>query len=91
MVADGELEQLSIAVRRPPSHALARALSVSSCSTGVEVVLGLGFYEVHNRLDNHHEALLGGLVTNESLNLALAEDKNPIRGLAQRVEDPGTH
>jgi hypothetical protein len=43
-----------------------------------EVVLGLGFYEVHNRLDNHHEALLGGLVTNESLYLALAEDKNPI-------------
>jgi hypothetical protein len=43
-----------------------------------EVVLGLGFYEVHNRLDNHHEALLGGLATNESLYLALTEDKNPI-------------
>jgi len=41
-----------------------------------EVVLGLGFYEVHNRLDNHHEGLLGGLVTNESLYLALAEDKS---------------
>ena len=43
-----------------------------------EVVLGLGFYEVHNRLDNHHDALLGGLVTNESLYLALAEDKQNI-------------
>jgi len=30
-------------------------------------------YEVHNRLDNHHEALLGGLVTNVSLYLAMAD------------------
>ena len=42
-----------------------------------EVVLGLGFYEVHNRMDAHHDALLGGLVTNESLYLALADDQNP--------------
>ena len=34
--------------------------------------------QVHNRLDNHHEGLLGGLVTNESLYLALAEDKTPL-------------
>ena len=32
--------------------------------------------QVHNRLDNHHEGLLGELVTNESLYLALAEDKS---------------
>jgi len=42
-----------------------------------EVVLGLGFYEVHNRLDNHHDALLGGLVTNESLYLAMVDEKPP--------------
>lgn len=40
-----------------------------------EVVLGLGFYEVHNRLDNHQETLLGGLVTNESLYLSMADEK----------------
>jgi len=38
-----------------------------------EVLLGLGQYEVHNRLDNHHDALLGGLVTNVSLYLAMAD------------------
>lgn len=37
-----------------------------------EVLLGLGKYEVHNRLDNHMDALLGGLVTNESLYLNMA-------------------
>ena len=35
-----------------------------------EVLLGLGKYEVHNRCDNHMDALLGGLVTNESLYLS---------------------
>jgi hypothetical protein len=34
-----------------------------------EVLLGLGKYEVHNRLDHHMDLLLGGLVTNESLYL----------------------
>mmetsp|Transcript_89495 Transcript_89495/g.255608 ORF Transcript_89495/g.255608 Transcript_89495/m.255608 type:complete len:145 (+) Transcript_89495:1549-1983(+) len=38
-----------------------------------EVLLGLGKYEVHNRLDNHMDALLGGLVTNESLYLKMAQ------------------
>lgn len=32
-----------------------------------EVLLGLGEYEVHARLDHHMDLLLGGLVTNESL------------------------
>jgi len=40
-----------------------------------EVLLGLGKYEVHNNLDNHTDLLLGGLVTNESLYLRLADDK----------------
>jgi len=35
-----------------------------------EVALGLGQFEVHNKLDNHLDQLLGGLVTNESLYLA---------------------
>jgi len=34
-----------------------------------EVALGLGQFEVHNRLDSHLDKLLGGLVTNESLYL----------------------
>ena len=38
-----------------------------------EVALGLNFYEVHNMLDNHMDALMGGLVTNESLYLRLAD------------------
>mmetsp|Transcript_64461 Transcript_64461/g.171886 ORF Transcript_64461/g.171886 Transcript_64461/m.171886 type:complete len:483 (+) Transcript_64461:1224-2672(+) len=38
-----------------------------------EVLLGLNEYEVHNRLDNHMDCLLGGLVTNESLYLRLAD------------------
>ena len=38
-----------------------------------EVLLGLGEYETHNRLDHHTDLLLGGLVTNESLYLRLAE------------------
>ena len=38
-----------------------------------EVLLGLGEYEGHNALDNHTDLLLGGLVTNESLYLRLAE------------------
>ena len=37
-----------------------------------EVLLGLGKYEAHNKLDNHLETLLGGLVTNESLYLSMA-------------------
>ena len=38
-----------------------------------EVLLGLGEYEGHNALDNHTDLLLGGLVTNESLYLRLAD------------------
>jgi hypothetical protein len=38
-----------------------------------EVLLGLGEYEAHNALDNHTDLLLGGLVTNESLYLRLAD------------------
>ena len=38
-----------------------------------EVLLGLGYYETHNKLDNHMDLLLGGLVTNESLYLRLAD------------------
>jgi len=37
-----------------------------------EVALGLGQFEVHNKLDNHLDKLLGGLVTNESLYLTMA-------------------
>ena len=37
------------------------------------VLLGLGEYETHNRLDAHMELLLGGLVTNESLYLHLVD------------------
>ena len=36
-----------------------------------EVLLGLGEYATHNVLDAHADALLGGLVTNESLYLRL--------------------
>jgi len=36
-----------------------------------EVLLGLGEYATHNALDAHADALLGGLVTNESLYLRL--------------------
>ena len=36
-----------------------------------EVLLGLGEYETHNRLDHHTDLLLGGLVTNESLYLRI--------------------
>ena len=38
-----------------------------------EVLLGLQNYELHNELDHHMELLLGGLVTNESLYLRLAD------------------
>jgi len=38
-----------------------------------EVLLGLGAYETHNKLDNHMDLLLGGLVTNESLYLRIAD------------------
>jgi len=38
-----------------------------------EVLIGLNEYLVHNKLDNHMDLLLGGLVTNESLYLRLAE------------------
>lgn len=34
-----------------------------------EVALGLGQFEVHNKLDNHLDKLVGGLVTNDSLYL----------------------
>ena len=36
-----------------------------------EVLLGLSEYATHNALDAHADALLGGLVTNESLYLRL--------------------
>ena len=39
-----------------------------------EVLLGLAMYETHNKLDNHMDLLYGGLVTNESLYLRVAED-----------------
>ena len=49
--------------------------SVMRCLSYVDVVrevlLGLGEYETHNQLDAHADALLGGLVTNESLYLRL--------------------
>ena len=38
-----------------------------------EVLLGLSEYQSHNKLDNHMDMLLGGLVTNESLYLRLAD------------------
>uniref|UniRef100_A0A7S3ERY1 ATP-dependent RNA helicase Ski2/MTR4 C-terminal domain-containing protein n=1 Tax=Haptolina ericina TaxID=156174 RepID=A0A7S3ERY1_9EUKA len=38
-----------------------------------EVLIGLNEYLVHNKLDNHMDLLLGGLVTNESLYLRLAD------------------
>ena len=38
-----------------------------------EVLLGLGEYELYNKLDNTTDLLLGGLVTNESLYLRLAD------------------
>ncbi|KAJ1630726.1 hypothetical protein T492DRAFT_1001400, partial [Pavlovales sp. CCMP2436] len=38
-----------------------------------EVLLGLGHYELHARLDHHMEMLLGGLVTNESLYLRMGD------------------
>ena len=36
-----------------------------------EVLLGLGDFELFNRLDHHTDLLLGGIVTNESLYLRL--------------------
>ena len=39
-----------------------------------EVLLGLNEFELFNRLDHHTDLLLGGLVTNESLYLRLADD-----------------
>uniref|UniRef100_A0A7S3WT58 ATP-dependent RNA helicase Ski2/MTR4 C-terminal domain-containing protein n=2 Tax=Emiliania huxleyi TaxID=2903 RepID=A0A7S3WT58_EMIHU len=38
-----------------------------------EVLLGLHEYELYNRLDHHTDLLLGGLVTNESLYLTMAD------------------
>jgi hypothetical protein len=38
-----------------------------------EVLLGLGMYETYNKLDNHMDMLLGGIVTNESLYLRIAD------------------
>ena len=40
-----------------------------------EVLLGLEMHELHNRLDNHHDKLLAGLVTNVSLYLAMADEQ----------------
>ena len=37
------------------------------------MLLGLNEFELFNRLDHHTDLLLGGLVTNESLYLRLAE------------------
>ncbi len=42
-----------------------------------DVLLGLGMYEAHNRLDNHMDLLLGGLVTNESLYLRIGAERPP--------------
>jgi len=39
-----------------------------------EVLLGLSMFEAHNKLDNFMDLLMGGLVTNESLYLRLADD-----------------
>ncbi|KAJ8604109.1 hypothetical protein CTAYLR_001776 [Chrysophaeum taylorii] len=39
-----------------------------------EVLLGLQYYETHNVLDHHADALLFGLVTNESLYLRIDDD-----------------
>ena len=39
-----------------------------------EVLLGLGMYEAYNSVDNHMALLLGGLVTNESLYLRIADE-----------------
>jgi len=39
----------------------------------VQVLLGLHEYELYNRLDHHTDLLLGGLVTNESLYLTMAD------------------
>ena len=36
-----------------------------------EVLLGLGMYETHNKLDSHMDRLFGGVVTNESLYLRM--------------------
>jgi hypothetical protein len=47
--------------------AVMRVLSYSDMIR--QVLLGLGDYETHNTLDHHADALLGGLVTNESLYL----------------------
>ena len=38
-----------------------------------EVCLGLALYETHNKLDGHMDLLYGGLVTNESLYLRMAD------------------
>ena len=38
-----------------------------------EVLLGLQQYEVYNTLDGHMDRLYGGLVTNESLYLRMAD------------------
>lgn len=39
-----------------------------------EVLLGLGAYEAHNVLDHHTDALLHGLVTNESLYIRIDDE-----------------
>jgi hypothetical protein len=38
-----------------------------------EVLLGLHEFELYNRLDHYTDLLLGGLVTNESLYLVMAD------------------
>ena len=40
-------------------------------STSGQVLLGLGMYETHNKLDSHMDRLFGGVVTNESLYLRM--------------------
>ena len=52
-----------------PPQAVLRV--VSYVDVVKEVLLGLGEYETHNRLDHHTDLLLGGLVTNESLYLRI--------------------
>ena len=43
-----------------------------------QVLLGLNDYEVFNKLDHHTDLLLGGLVTNESLYLRLADGYSSV-------------
>mmetsp|Transcript_15985 Transcript_15985/g.43269 ORF Transcript_15985/g.43269 Transcript_15985/m.43269 type:complete len:835 (-) Transcript_15985:152-2656(-) len=47
---------------------------VAFIDTLKEVLLGMGFYKTYNKLENHSDALMGGIVTTMSLYLATADD-----------------